>query len=60
MTNAKKHELTIRVIQTERECVARQQCDRDCGRCDLVMDADEILAAYDYVLDILKEKKYNE
>ena len=50
----------IKVIQTERECIARQQCDRDCGKCDLVMNADEILAAYDYVLDILKEKKYNE
>ena len=56
MINMKKHEHAIQVIQTERKCVARQQCDRNCGKCDLVMNADEILAAYDYILDILKEK----
>ena len=44
----------IKVIETERECVARQQCDRDCGKCDLVMETEDILAAYEYVLDMLK------
>ena len=44
----------IKVIETERECVARQQCDRDCGKCDLVMETEDILAAYECVLDMLK------
>lgn len=48
-------EMTARqVIERERECVARQQCDRDCAKCDLVMEADDILAAYDHALDLLE------
>ena len=47
--------LTFRqVIERERECVARQQCDRNCAQCDLVMEADDILAAYDHALDFLE------
>ena len=42
------------VIERERECVARQQCNRDCAKCDLVMEADDILAAYDHALNLLK------
>ena len=46
--------LTVKqVIQTERECVARQQCDRNCAKCDLIMDAKDILSAYDHVLELL-------
>lgn len=45
----------IRVIETEHECVSRD-CDRDCGKCDLVMESDEILSAYDDVLYLLKRK----
>ena len=41
-------------MRQERECVARQQCDRNCGKCDLVMDAAEILAVYDEVIDLLE------
>lgn len=46
--------LTVKqVVQNERECVARQQCDRNCAKCDLVMDAKDILSAYDHVLGLL-------
>ena len=44
----------INIIKTERECVARQQCDRDCGKCDLVLDSEDILAAYDRVIYLLE------
>ena len=43
----------IDVLSTERECVSRD-CDRDCGKCDLVMKTEDILAAYDYILNLLK------
>lgn len=46
--------LTVKqVVQNEYECVARQQCDRNCAKCDLVMDAKDILSAYDHVLELL-------
>ena len=44
----------IKVIEVERECVGRQ-CDRDCGRCDLVMEMEEILEAYNTAISALKE-----
>ena len=44
----------LKVMKAERECIARQQCDRDCGKCDLAMDAAEILAVYDEVIDLLE------
>lgn len=50
----------IEVIQTEKECVIRQQCDRNCGRCDLVMQAEDILSAYDAAIAALQEKKHND
>lgn len=46
----------IKVVETERECVGRD-CDRDCGKCDLVMDRDIILEAYDEVLKSLNSKE---
>ena len=45
----------IKIIETERECVSRD-CDRDCGRCDLVMDKTDILLAYNEVLKMLRNK----
>ena len=45
----------IKIIETERECV-RRDCDRDCGRCDLVMDKTDILLAYNEVLKMLRNK----
>lgn len=44
----------LKVMRTERDCIARQQCDRDCGKCDLVLDANLILEVYDEVIDWLE------
>lgn len=50
--------LTVKqIIQTEHECVARQQCDRNCAKCDLVMDAKDILSAYEHVLELLNAEE---
>lgn len=46
-------EEAIKVIQTERECVSRQQCDRVCAKCDLVMKDTEIISAYDMAISAL-------
>lgn len=54
----------LKVLKTERECVSRNDggnCDRDCGKCDLVLPSDVVLQAYDYVIaeisKTLKETK---
>lgn len=47
---------TIKVLENEKACVLRnirQECDRDCGKCDLVLPDKEIINAYNYALDIL-------
>ena len=47
---------TIKVLENEKACVLRnirQECDRDCGKCDLVLPDMEIVNAYNYALDIL-------
>ena len=44
----------VEIIQKEKECVSRQQCDRKCEKCDLVMKAEDILDAYNYVLKRLE------
>ena len=44
------------IMQIERACVLRQdtpECNRDecgCQACDLVQDAEEVIAAYDFVI----------
>lgn len=43
------HGRLMRVLKTERECVSRE-CDRDCGKCNLLLDRDEILTAYDELI----------
>jgi len=46
-------ERIIEIIQTEKECVLRQdtdKCDRNCGKCDLVLPTEEVLQAYDAVI----------
>ena len=48
------------IIETELECVKRQQCDRDCGKCDLVMDSDEIARAYDHAIELLDAEERGE
>ena len=47
----------IKVLETERACVVRamnNECSRDCSKCDLVMDAEEIVAAYDKAISIVR------
>lgn len=42
----------LELLQTERECVSRADtCDRDCAKCSLARDADELLAMYDAVIE---------
>ena len=48
-------EKVIKGLQIERECVSRD-CDRDCGKCDLVQDRDWLLSVYDDALALLKEQ----
>ena len=49
-------EKVIKGLQIERECVSRD-CDRDCGKCDLVQDRDWLLWVYDNALALLKEQE---
>jgi len=49
-------EKVIKGIQIERECVSRD-CDRDCGKCDLVQDRDWLLSMYDDAISLLKEQE---
>lgn len=49
-------ERVIKGLLIERECVSRD-CDRDCGKCDLVQDRDWLLSVYDDALELLKEQK---
>lgn len=48
------------IMENELQCVQRnelKECDRDCGKCDLLMDTDEIIQAYNDVLKILERIK---
>lgn len=49
----------LKVMQTEKECVLRniRGCDRECGKCDLVLPDETILSAYDYVMEMLESDK---
>lgn len=47
----------IKVIQTEKECVSRKQCDRDCAKCDLVMRDTEIINAYEMAISALQAQQ---
>ena len=47
----------IEIIKTERLCVLKNEnksCDRDCAKCDLVMETDEIIEAYNMAVEALK------
>ncbi len=48
-------ENVIRGLQIERECVSRD-CDRDCGKCDLVQEREWLLTVYDDAIAMLKEQ----
>ena len=48
------------IMKNELRCVQRnelKECDRDCSKCDLLMDTDEIIQAYNDVLKILERIK---
>lgn len=49
----------IEVLKNEKECVLRniKGCDRDCEKCDLVMDDSVIVNAYDRVIMELQENQ---
>ncbi len=53
----------IRVLENERDCVRRQAapgCDRECGKCDLVLPEQEVIGAYRIALFILRRELRNE
>jgi len=45
---------TIELMRTELACVSRSECDRHCKDCDLVQDADELIAAFCEVITVLE------
>lgn len=48
----------IEVMKNELECVKRAgECDRHCEDCDLLMDADEIISVYEWIIRDLKYTK---
>ena len=48
----------IELLNIERVCVRHADvCDRECGKCSLVQDTDELLEMYDSVCDWLEELK---
>ena len=54
MTN----ERIIQLLNTERNCVIRaQSCDRNCAKCELVQDTDDLLEMYDAVIAIMKQRQ---
>ena len=53
----------IALIKIERECVNRNNqpfgmnCDRECGKCDLLQNADDLIEMYNDILEWLEELK---
>ena len=49
----------LEVIEREKACVLRQDtvyCNRDCANCNLVLDSNTVLKAYDAVIAMLKQE----
>ena len=47
----------LQIMQNEKQCIIRnskQQCNRECNKCDLVLEDKEIIEAYTYVIHIIK------
>lgn len=47
----------IEIFNIEKQCIKRnigKDCDRDCGNCDLVLEDEELLTAYNLAISILK------
>lgn len=45
----------IEIIKNEKKCV-KNNCDRDCSKCELVRDVADILETYDLCLDALEKQ----
>ena len=45
----------MEIIKNEQKCVlkATAGCDRDCGRCELLRDSNDIVEAYDIALNAM-------
>ena len=47
----------LELLKIERECINRNNqpfgmnCNRECGKCDLLQDTDELLEMYDTVIE---------
>lgn len=58
MTNTR----AIELLKIERECINRnnqpfgKNCNRECSKCDLVQNTEELLEMYDFVIEQMKEK----
>ena len=51
MTNSE----AIRILCNEIKCVKRPDCERSgCGMCDLAMNEEDILEAYEIAIDALR------
>jgi hypothetical protein len=50
------NERVIEVLMNGKKCVLRniRGCDRECGKCDLVLPDEEILTAYDAAIRIIQ------
>lgn len=52
-------EKIIEIIKNELECVrtaSDNKCNRDCENCKLVRDSDDIIKAYDFVIEMLEQE----
>lgn len=56
-------ERAIELLKIERECINRnnqsfgKNCDRNCGKCDLMQNTEELLEMYDFVLDFISIRR---
>ena len=52
-------ERVLELLKIERECINRNNqpfgmnCNRECGKCDLLQDTDELLEMYDYLINLM-------
>jgi len=54
MTRKEVHD----IMENELRCVQRAEthcCDRECEKCDLLMNTDDIIKAYGYVIRMLED-----
>ena len=48
------YERALELLKIERECIKRADaCNRNCAKCDLVQDPNELLEMYDWVISNL-------